>query len=118
MTSPDARPDLSRRLAAELGAPSLHQGEHLQHPVVHGTGQPRTLRRRGRLPLGAIALHGGPLQRLHEVADHGSADDEQEDVAVGALGDLLTDQQVGAPDQQSRDQPAAPAGPRGPGQHR
>ena len=40
--SPASRPSV-RSLPAELRAAPLHQRQHLQHPVVHGPGQPRPL---------------------------------------------------------------------------
>ena len=50
------------RVAAKLGAATLHQAEHLQHPVVHGARQPGPLSGSGRVALGAVAVCRHPLQ--------------------------------------------------------
>ena len=80
------QPAQRRRVPAELGAPPLHEAEHLQHAVVDGARQPGPLGGGDRVALGAVPLVGHPLERLdHEPHDRPS-DEQQEGVAVVGLG--------------------------------
>ena len=62
-------------VAAELAAPPLHQGEHLEHAVVHGAGEPGPLGGRDLAAARLVALVLHQLQRLREEAHDQAADE-------------------------------------------
>ena len=80
--SPASRPS-SAPSPPELGPAALHEGEHLEHPVVDGPGQPGALRRRRRGRARRAARAGRrPQQRVDHQADDRAADQEEEEVPV------------------------------------
>ncbi len=60
-------------VGAELRGTPLHEGEHLEHPVVHHAGQPLALGRGGGGTLGAIPLPGHLLEQPGQEADDRAA---------------------------------------------
>ena len=92
----------------ELAAASLHESQYLEHPVVHGAGQPGPFLAGDRLPLGRVALTRHQLERLAHEAHDRTADHEQEHVPVVALADVAPDRQVGRREQHTGDEATAP----------
>ena len=102
---------------AQLRRPTLDQRERLEDAVVdHPRQSLALLGRRGRA-LRPVALGRGLLEQPGQEAHDGAAQDQQEDVAVGLLGELVPDADVRHAHRQRRHEPALPAPDDGPGQH-
>ena len=89
---PPARPPAgpsSAPSAPELGRRGAAPGEHLQHAVVHGAGQPGPLGRGRGGALGRGRARRRPQQRVDHQADDRAADQQQEDVPVDGLGEVV-----------------------------
>ena len=83
------------RLAAELGAPALHQASTCSTPSCTARASRARSAAAAAVALGPVALGGHPLQRLDHEPDDRPADQQQERVAVVGLGDVLADREVG-----------------------
>ena len=95
-------------LAAQLAPSALDQCEHLEHAVVHGPRETRSLGGDGRRPFGGVAIGRHLLQRLAHEPDDRSPDHQQERVAVVGLADVLTLGEVGSGQQEPGDESADP----------
>ncbi len=108
-----------RHLAAQLEAAALHQGQHLEHAVVHDAGEPGPLLHGRGDPLGPRPRLGRLPQQRRRVAD-----DRRRPAAAGRCcprwcrwaGRAPTRSQ--ADDRQRGEHAAGPAADGRPGQHR
>ena len=67
------RPELDA-FGPEVRPASLHQRQHLQHAVVHDTGQPLPFGCSGGVTLREVAVTSGLLEHPRQVPDHHAPD--------------------------------------------